>query len=73
MESGGQPQVTFLRNYPPGLLFLFFGNIIFLLLDGWILECRTQKEDCMSNEAVEGLVNDWLGLVSKVLNGASWR
>lgn len=73
MESGGQPQVTFLRNCPPGLLFLFFDNTIFLLLDSWILECRTQKEDCVSNEAVEGLVNGWLGLVGKVLNRASWR
>lgn len=65
--------MTFLRNYPPGLLFLFFDNTLFLLLDGWILECRAQKKDCVSNEDVEGLVNDWLSLVGKVLNGASWR
>lgn len=55
------------------LFFFFFDSTIFLLLDGWIHECRTHKEDCVSNEDVEGLVKDWLSLVGKVLNGASWR
>lgn len=50
------------------LFFFFFNNTIFLLLDGWILACRTHKE---SNGDVEELVNDWLSLVGKVLNGAS--
>lgn len=27
------------------LFFFFFDNTIFLLLDGWILECGTHKED----------------------------
>lgn len=77
LASVWSPEVNLRRHFLVTIhLFFFyflFDNTIFLLLDGWILVCRTHKEDCLSNGDVEGQVNDWLSLVGKVLNGASWR